>query len=60
MHPASPSVHQRFAHEAQKPIPGADNASLYQFGYLPVPVGLIGDGHDMNAARAVALALFQQ
>ena len=50
----------RLAQEAQKAIPSADNASLDQVGHLPVAVGLINSGDDVNAARAVALVLFQQ
>jgi hypothetical protein len=46
-------MHQRFVHEAQKAIPVNDNASLYQFRHLPVAVGLIGIGYDVNAARAL-------
>jgi hypothetical protein len=57
---ARPSVHPRLAHEAQKAIPSANNASLDLVGHLPVSVGLINSGDDMNAARAVALVLFQQ
>jgi hypothetical protein len=47
-------------HEAQKAIPVTDSASLYQFHHLPVAVGLIGSGYDVNATRAVALALLEQ
>jgi hypothetical protein len=57
---AHASVHQRLAHDAKKAIPGADNASPYQFGNLPVTVRSIGGGHDMNATWTIALALLQQ
>jgi hypothetical protein len=53
-------VHQLLSHEASKAIPGAEHASPYQFGHLPVTVGFINSGHDVNAARAVALVPFQR
>jgi hypothetical protein len=43
-------VHRQFASEAQKAIAGHDNSNLQQFGHLPGAIGLVGGGHDMNAA----------